>query len=969
MIYQNRFIYPYTVPILPANSNDLVYFEGGNGKLTDPVTGLEINTLGTIFEFLQPDPLTPAGWYHEGNPIISQDDLAFFACGITTATNSEIDIISAKKTKGLYELRKGTTLNVVSSAPNVTNTIINVIGHGLTPYDKVELIGITYIPDGIYVVLVIDPNNFTINYVASLPSLGVGTMTKVEYFWDEIYTTPLGLYQVIDSTVALSSTFEFQFLSNDSNQLIIRTPDPSIIPKVGDTLCLQKINDLKSFVSGVTTDGINNVPNYSNQETYLFQIQTVSLTSIPAATPLPALYEYTIELDKSFRPMFENAIPGSAEVLATGSFDIPAANTGAQALVLVNGIPISTNVTYLPSMNYFDFRDAIISSINTYNSTPEYTAQALTPTGFTIVITAATGSGSSENGNVVAVTTSGTISITNVVNMNGGVNAGLDTPGDGKYYFVTLLNREGTTVNRELFTDTWQLKEIHRQQLLGDPFEYNGTLQRRGRKNYLNYGGADGLGVQHLLKDIIDTNKTPFIMIEFYDEIKDRIYWAQNEFEIDIPNVMLQGETTDTILINSDPSSPLFDDKGVGFYHGLYLKNGTVSTRYGWVFFDLRIVIIDHAEMVTAMGYNSNRNYTLPEPTITEVGNTTANLIPINVEVFDVSALSALDPIIITTTVPHGLTSNQLLNISGIVGEAAANGNFYISVTAANTFELFSDVLLTTPVLPTTFPVPSTTGGILSGIEFPYQYFLTYRINNAHYDTLPYAEIIPFNFRNVSNANLIDNSSTGLINLNIAAFNHLVDSVNVEGFNAETLQLIIGAYDGTVTSSGYSVTGIKDVVVMDKVNLKTATVQNLVHSLGYSLTDYQTKRDDITTAFLYNLKDNPYERIYSINPVPANLFTGNNKWFLGNTGWKSQISKKRLTLEVTIEANKWNGTTNPSFITGDSLMDKKLISEIAFLIKDENLITQSEPYIYGKISPPIQKDNESDIRLQVTLDF
>lgn len=981
MIYQNRFIYPSLITPIAANPNDLVYYEAGDGFTTDPVTGLQTLVAGTIFEFLQPDPLLPAGWYHEGNPVISQEDLSFYACGITTATNSIIDIISAVKTKGLYELRRteiapliGTVLGTAPASATTADVSLSA-SHNLNLYERVELIGVSDIPDGVYTVIALPSlSSFTITAVTASSSAG-GTVTLLECFWDEVYTTPLGLYQVIDSSLPLANTFELQFTSNDSNQLIIRTPDPSVIPKVGDTLCLQKINDSMSYVSDVTSDGINQVPNFSKQETYLFQIQTVSLTSIPAAPPLPALYEYTIELDKSFRPMFDNAIPGTPEVLATGSFDIPAANVGAQALVFVNGVAISTNVTYQLGWTYFDFRDAIISAINAYNSTPEYTAAALTPTGFTIVINAGVGSGASENGFVVSVTTAGTITVNNIVNMNGGVDEGVSTPGDGKYYFVTLLNREGSTVNRELFTDTWQLKEIHKQQLLGDPYSYAGTLQRTGRKNYLYYGGADGLGVQHLLKDIIDTKKTPFVMLEYYDEVKDRIYSAINTVEIDFPNIMLQGEQTDTILINSDPSALLFDDKGVGYYHGLYLKNGVDSvTRYGWVFFDLRIVIIDHPEMVTAMGYNSNRNYTLPSPTVTQPGNTTAYVVPSNLQVAFIDSASALGPIEITTNVTHGLVSNQQVTIAGVVGEVNANGTFYISVTATNKFELFSDILLTTAIAASGYPYatdpnPFPNNGTIVGTQLPYQYFLTYRVNGAHYDTLPYAELIPFNFRNLSNSNLIDNTSTGLINLNIAAFTHLVDTNVIEGFNAETMQLIIGEYDGTISTSGYSVTGIKNVVLMDKVNLKTTNVQDVVHALGYSLSDYETRRDDITTAYLYNIKDNPYEKIYSVNPLPATLFTANNKWFLGNATWQSQVSKHRLSLEVTIEAEKWNGTTNPSFVPGDPLMDKKLISEIAFLIKDSNLITQDEPYIYGKISPPIQKDNLSDVRLLVTLDF
>jgi hypothetical protein len=55
-------------------------------------------------------------------------------------------------------------------------------------------------------------------------------------------------------------------------------------------------------------------------------------------------------------------------------------------------------------------------------------------------------------------------------------------------------------------------------------------------------------------------------------------------------------------------------------------------------------------------------------------------------------------PIMVTTTAAHRLHTGQQLTISGITGNTAANGTFYIKKKDANEFSLYSDINLTSPV-------------------------------------------------------------------------------------------------------------------------------------------------------------------------------------------------------------------------------------------------------------------------------
>jgi len=73
------------------------------------------------------------------------------------------------------------------------------------------------------------------------------------------------------------------------------------------------------------------------------------------------------------------------------------------------------------------------------------------------------------------------------------------------------------------------------------------------------------------------------------------------------------------------------------------------------------------------------------------VGSTAFNLND-QVRVLDISNASNTSPITITTATPHGLSNDasHSVSISGVSGNAAANGTWAIAITGANTFQLKS---------------------------------------------------------------------------------------------------------------------------------------------------------------------------------------------------------------------------------------------------------------------------------------
>ena len=495
---------------------------------------------------------------------------------------------------------------------------------------------------------------------------------------------------------------------------------------------------------------------------------------------------------------------------------------------------------------------------------------------------------------------------------------------------------------------------------------------------------------------------TPFIVLDFADEVKDRIYNAVGTFEIHLPTVMIQGERTPVILTNSNPYSlanpVLTDVNGAGDYGALYLKYPgiTPAVRYGFVMYDLRIVVIDDLELASAMGYNTNRNYTLPAPVLPVTGNTVGR--PTISNPIAITAASNATPIVITSVVNHTFVTGDEVVISGVQGNTNANGTvtnpfFFVQVIDALNFSIFYDSLFTLPV---NGNAAYTGGGILYGKRLPFEYFYTYRMKEkatpgefgATYNTLPYAEPVPFNWQ--LGGVLVD-TPNGTLNTKFDFLTHLVDfdAINNpsgirEGFLANNYEIIIGKYTQDLVNP-YVIAGVQDVVVMPFLSLKNPLqapnildAQNLQHVAVFTNATYAIVVGQANTMLTsdpnnpkYDLLNVDVQKIYNLlsAPLPSDLFTSDGVWTIGLLKYQAIQNQYRLTFTVTVPAANWNGTQNPSFDPSDPLQGDKLISEIEFLIQDTLGNVIDSPYIYAKISPPLKKNNTNDLIIQVELDF
>lgn len=797
--------------------------------ISAPVAGPNFLTYqgggGTIFgTSLKNDIIAGGGQYYEGNtPLLASEAPVYKVCNKVELIQQKVDVVAPSLTRGLYIFRQ----------------------------------------------LVPSPSD-------------INSKTIGKYYWDEVYTTPIGLQQVISSS---SAPGQFSGLGN---VITLRTNDINIVPKPGDYIVFQLANanqisnlsaDITSPLPGSFTDGFSNMPVLYNTESYQLKITNVAFSS-PAGVDT----EYTITTDKSLRVTADD------------------------------------------------------------------------------------------------------------------------------FYSIVLLNRQNTGLQKELFYDTFQQTEIWRDQLLGDSYFNSSSTAPLGRKNYLNYSSAIYLGMQNLLKNIINAQtqpfvQTPFLVYDISNEIQDRILPIVSttdniNFNFHLPCIMIQEDTGNKLNILTNYGVVQTEVQGVGRYSGLYLQWGNLSgKRYGYVFYDLRIVVIDDSELALACGYNSNRNYTLPAPSFNSVGNGAVNLTSnLNLNVIGLQNNSSGGAVVVVVNGSHGLQTGTPVTIAGVtvsvpgtnqLQSASANGVRYIQRyytdpinmlgELTDRFYIYQDSGLSTGIIGNGEFVNNGIGnsGLVKGAALAYNYFYTYRIKNDRYTSiLPYSLVNSFNFSSGLNSSTVDNASGSLF-INIPKLTYVNHADG--GFELTDFELVIGKWVAGDPAQPFKITGIENVVVISVNELTTAFLPNNVSSVDlvipYSI--YNTFAGRIGNGLgAYDFTHNPtgdpnYDIVnnllhYNITSgsLSPTLYTGNGQWTLGNITYQTQVEQYRSILQVVVGASEWNDTLNPSYDATNSFIKSKYISEIAITGTDSDT-----PLIYTKISPAIEKTPNLDVIISISLDF
>jgi len=702
-----------------------------------------------------------------------------------------------------------------------------------------------------------------------------------DYFWDEVYTSPIGFQSVTTASTIIGTSTSLPSFSINGNLMELITNDVNIIPKIGDYIILQKVSDVydySAFINSDTisyTDGYSNLPVINSTESYQFKIINVAIGTFAGKnTP------YSLVLDKS-------------------------------------------------------------------------------------------------------------------------INLKIDD-----VYTLILLNRKDTGLEKELFYETFEQIEVHRSQLLGDPYNNTNISYPLGRKNFINYNNAQYLGIKNLLFDVLNKKnseftETPFLIFDINNEIRDAFSKTASStnnlvFEFHLPLVMFNEDINNKLNILTDSGGALLTNENLGDYRTLTLANYPGKT-FGYIFYDLRIVVIDDAELVLAMSYNSNRNFTLPKPNFYNPGNQMPkNNTNLNFDVIGCSDTSTGGAAYILINGTHNLNDGDSVLIqdvkvklaSGIIQNSTVNGIKYIKRyftdplhslgELKDRFYLYDDSGLTSGTVTNgTFYFNGIgNSGKIKGDELSYDYFITYRVKTDRYNSiLPYADIQSFNFSTLNGK--VDNVF-GNLYFEIPKINWQYNSSTGEGFQLTDLELIIGKWENNDINNPNKITGITNVVVIScqevgslpssilpalDIELKKSIYNDAVYKIGNGLGpyDYDTNKIGDPT---YDLKNNLLHYNITSGTLSNTFNTAEGIWTLGNIKYKTEVEQYRSKIKVVVGSDEWNDTMNPSYDSNNILIKNKYISEIA--ITDKN---SDKPLIYAKIAPPIRKVPNLDLVINLSIDF
>lgn len=159
----------------------------------------------------------------------------------------------------------------------------------------------------------------------------------------------------------------------------------------------------------------------------------------------------------------------------------------------------------------------------------------------------------------------------------------------------------------------WNMNIVYKNEIAGLDSTFNKSssdslgYNYKGLFNYLFYSEYDPL-------------KTKLAVIHYSNNTINNFYgegFYENSLQLEVPTLMYHyTENANEIgeIFTCGEERKQIDNK----FHYYDLMDQR-ENRVGKVFIDLKIIVIEDAEIITAMSYKSNRNWTLPQPNLTKI--------------------------------------------------------------------------------------------------------------------------------------------------------------------------------------------------------------------------------------------------------------------------------------------------------------------------------------------------------------
>ena len=241
-----------------------------------------------------------------------------------------------------------------------------------------------------------------------------------------------------------------------------------------------------------------------------------------------------------------------------------------------------------------------------------------------------------------------------------------------------------------------------------------------------------------------------------------------------------------------------------------------------------------------------------------------------------ISAITKANPGVVTTTPDNFFTDGSLVTITDIIGMVELNGNsFYVNVLTSNTFALYSDFGLTTPVNTTGYTTYSSGGRVISSVG-----------DSGTSAAGGTNTSVQFNFNNIltGNAGFTFDKTTGIL----------------------TSPFLAGAGNGLSNIQGANVSGTV-------ANATYAVSAGTVATAGTVTTAAQPNITSVGTLTSLTVTGN----ITSGNADLGNAATAN--FFLGNGSLLTGVTSSSANTAATVTANAQANITSVGTLAGATI--------------------------------------------------
>jgi hypothetical protein len=375
---------------------------------------------------------------------------------------------------------------------------------------------------------------------------------------------------------------------------------------------------------------------------------------------------------------------------------------------------------------------------------------------------------------------------------------------------------------------------------------------------------------------------------------------------------------------------------GIRYYH-LWDTNPNANglpSRVGKVFPDSKLVIIDDEEIIAAMSYKSNRNWTLTAPQVSLItpntcgipGTTNDGVLTGNGETMYITYRLSN-----STTFTNSLHSNYYSKIVGNNNECNPNVSQNVAVRFGGEFNCLTQPNVPTTTTTTTIPITTTT----TTMFFETCYILTQDLNvitTNSGDGLIWCNQailnIPFttensNFASIEKIKTIYTTTTTT-----------VCPTNCElprGFLADTFQVLAQKVP-TGQRPNPSLWKIIDYTYL----IESQKVNGFITQESLTGTTFVVTKEEYESAPYYNLND--YIDLVPVGNTQPKLNFGDEYYFYGSLETDIQATIYEMRYKINLSAAEFQNTTNPTWTKGT----KSYITEIALLDSNKDIMVMSK---------------------------